>query len=156
MTATGGSPTGTVAIVSGSVRYTPAANFSGNDIFTVTGRDNGSPALSTTATITVTVDDVNDPPVPFTGPIAATEDTVLILIGAGAPTNILTSSSPGAGEANQTLTLVSIMRLRPRVARLLPPVASPATRHRLSSLAQTPSSTPSATMGLPLWKPPAR
>ena len=103
-----GETNGTVVVSGGNVIYTPTTGFSGTAKFTVVGRDNGSPALSTTATLTVTIDDVNDAPVPFAGTINSAEDAVLILIGAGAPTNLLTASSPGPGETNQTLTLESI------------------------------------------------
>ena len=99
---------GNVSIVAGNVVYQPTANFFGTALFTVTATDNGSPARNTTTTLTVTVTGVNDAPVPFTGSLSTNEDTNLILIGTGAPTNILTSSSPGPGETTQTVSLVSI------------------------------------------------
>ena len=105
----GTTPNGTVTLVGGSINFTPAANFFGNAIFTVTGTDNGTPTLSTVATITVNVTPVNDAPVPFSGTLTVAEDGSLVLIGAGAVTNILASSNPGPNEAStQTVRLVSI------------------------------------------------
>jgi hypothetical protein len=53
---------GTVAIAPDgmSVRYTPAANYSGSDSFTYTAQDSGG--TSGSATVTITVDPVNHPP----------------------------------------------------------------------------------------------
>lgn len=60
---------GTVSLVAGVITYTPAPSFSGTDTFTYTVTDNGTtlgvPApLSSVGTITITVIEVNDPPVP--------------------------------------------------------------------------------------------
>lgn len=105
----GTTPNGTVTIVGNSINFTPTANFFGNAIFTVTGTDNGTPTLSTVATITVNVTPVNDAPVPFNGTLTVAEDGSLILIGAGAGTDILASSNPGPNEAStQTVRLISI------------------------------------------------
>ena len=109
LSALGTTPNGTVSIVGNSINFTPAANFFGNAIFTVTGTDNGTPASSTVATITVNVTPVNDAPVPFSGTLTVAEDGSLVLIGAGAGTDILTSSNPGPNEAStQTVRLISI------------------------------------------------
>ncbi len=109
LSAPGTTPNGTVTIVGNSINFTPAANFFGNAIFTVTGTDNGTPTLSTVATITVNVTPVNDAPVPFNGTLTVAEDGSLVLIGAGAVTDILKSSNPGPNEAStQTVRLVSI------------------------------------------------
>ena len=109
LSAPGTTPNGTVTIVGNSINFTPAANFFGNAIFTVTGTDNGTPALPTVATITVNVTPVNDAPVPFNGTLTVAEDGSLVLIGAGAATDILASSNPGPNEAStQAVRLVSI------------------------------------------------
>ncbi len=103
----GSSANGTLAIVGGNINFTPAANFFGNAVFSVTGTDNLG--ASSIATITVTVTPVNDDPVPFNGTLSVAEDGSLILIGAGAPTDLIASSSPGPGEApGQTVRLISI------------------------------------------------
>ena len=52
---------GTVANVAGKLRYTPAANFHGPDTFTYRASD--GTALSNSATVTITVNSVNDAPV---------------------------------------------------------------------------------------------
>lgn len=104
-----GQTNGTVSLVAGNINYTPAANFFGTAVFTAVGQDDGSPVASTTATITVNVIAVNDAPVPFAGSISVAEDGSLILIGTGAPTDLLTNSTKGAAnESAQTLSLVSI------------------------------------------------
>jgi hypothetical protein len=57
-------PNGSAAINGdNSITYTPDTNFNGTDSFTYTACDNGSPSLCDTATVTVTVTSVNDPPV---------------------------------------------------------------------------------------------
>ncbi len=103
----GTTPNGTVSLVGGNINFTPTANFFGNAVFTVTGTDNLS--ASKVATITVSVTPVNDAPVPFSGTLSVAEDGSLILIGAGAPTDLITNSNPGPGEsAVQTVRLISI------------------------------------------------
>lgn len=47
----------------GNINYAPAANFSGQDSFIYEVCDNQSPSLCDSATVTVTVSPVNDPPV---------------------------------------------------------------------------------------------
>ncbi len=79
LTVTGVSATsaqgGTVTLLSGTVTYTPPNGFAGTDTFTYTVADNGSPVLSATGTVTVTV--VNAAPViTSTAGTTATEDTV--------------------------------------------------------------------------------
>ena len=103
----GSTANGTLALVGGNINFTPAVNFFGNAVFSVTGTDDLG--ASTIATITVNVTPVNDAPVPFNGTLSVAEDGSLILIGAGAPTDLITSSSPGPGEApGQTVRLISI------------------------------------------------
>ncbi|MEQ1829468.1 MAG: Ig-like domain-containing protein [Pirellula sp.] len=102
---------GTVSIVAGNLNFSPAANFFGSVIVTVTGTDStdspSDPVRSAVATLTITVTPVNDAPVAFNGSLSVAEDGSLIVIGAGAPTNILTSSNPGPLESD-ALSLVSI------------------------------------------------
>ena len=90
---------GTVAIVSGSVRYTPAANFFGTDTFTYTISDgNGGTA---TGTVTVTVTGVND------APTLGTIGNVSILEDAGPQTVNLSGISAGPGGESQALTITA-------------------------------------------------
>jgi hypothetical protein len=64
---------GTVTLVGGVVRFTPAANFSGTTTFTYTVSDgNGGTA---TATVTVTVTAVNDPPTAVNDAVTVAEDS---------------------------------------------------------------------------------
>ena len=58
----------------GTVTYTPVANFAGADSFTYTIKD-GPGGLLATATVTVTVNNVNDPPVATNDAAATAEDT---------------------------------------------------------------------------------
>ncbi|MDX1965173.1 MAG: Ig-like domain-containing protein [Pirellulales bacterium] len=60
---------------SGSFRYTPFANATGSDSFTFKITDDLN-AVSNTATVSVTITPVNDPPVANNQSIAPTEDTV--------------------------------------------------------------------------------
>ena len=50
----------------GTITYTPDANFFGTDTFTYEVCDNGTPSLCDTATVTITVNPVNDAPVAVT------------------------------------------------------------------------------------------
>ena len=73
-----GPANGTAEVVSGQVRYTPAADFNGNDSFTYTIAD-GSGIPSNPATVTVTVTPVNDPPQAAGDSGTTAEDTPLTL-----------------------------------------------------------------------------
>jgi Bacterial Ig domain/Bacterial pre-peptidase C-terminal domain/Dockerin type I domain/GEVED domain len=69
---------GTITLVAGVVTYQPATNFTGTDTFTYTVTDNGTTPgpRSTTGTVTVTVNSVNDLPTvisPFS-PVNVAED----------------------------------------------------------------------------------
>jgi hypothetical protein len=71
---------GSVALTgtNGAFTYTPAAGFSGTTSFTYRAVDNATPpAASEPATVTITVANVNDPPVATADAYNATEDTVL-------------------------------------------------------------------------------
>jgi Bacterial Ig domain len=63
----------------GTITYTPAANFSGTDSFNYTLRDFEQPTWGSSATVTVTVNPVNDPPDAAGDAAAANEDTAVIL-----------------------------------------------------------------------------
>src|SRR5205823_4897796 len=64
---------GTVTGTSPNFTYTPAADFNGSDSFTFTASDGA--ATSSPATISVTVNPVNDPPVAVPQSVSTNEDT---------------------------------------------------------------------------------
>ncbi|GIW99400.1 MAG: hypothetical protein KatS3mg111_2733 [Pirellulaceae bacterium] len=66
---------GSVAIQGSNVVYTPAANFNGIFEFEYTATDNGDPPLSSTATVVITVNAVNDDPIANPDSLDAVEDT---------------------------------------------------------------------------------
>ena len=93
----------------GSFTYTPAANFNGTDSFTYKAND--GTIDSAVASVTITVNGVNDVPAAIADAYAATEDQPLIV---GAP-GVLANDTDvdggtltavlGTGPANGTLTL---------------------------------------------------
>jgi hypothetical protein len=103
-----GANTGSVAVIKGSVVFTPAENFNGTAVITYSASDNGSTngqpdAKSLTATVTITVTEVNDAPV-------AGQDTAFTAEGSDLTiTNLLNNDGPGGGadEANQTLSVTA-------------------------------------------------
>lgn len=98
---------GSVVINGTNVVYTPAANFFGNFLFTYNATDNGVSPLSALnpATVTVTVNPFNDPPVLQNKSFSGTEDQPVTM----AITAVLANDSPGPGEAaTQSLNLTSV------------------------------------------------
>jgi large repetitive protein len=80
-------PNGTVVVnPDGTVVYTPRANFTGTDVITYTISD-GKGGTST-ATITVTVDPVNDPPVAVNDVATTNEDTPVTVSVLGNDTDL--------------------------------------------------------------------
>jgi len=102
LTVTTAGPAGNGAVITGTtvVTYTSSANFFGTDVFTYTITDGG---FNATATITVTVLSVNDPPSFVKGPdVSVPEDS-----GAQTYLNWATALSQGAAnESGQTLAFV--------------------------------------------------
>lgn len=89
---------GTASIVNGKVRYKPAADFNGTETFTYVASD--SQGGQDTATVTVTVTSVNDPP-------TAVADSFTVLRGSvDFPLDVLDNdnSNPDGGE---TLSILS-------------------------------------------------
>ncbi|HJP67146.1 MAG TPA: cadherin-like domain-containing protein, partial [Actinomycetota bacterium] len=99
---------GTVAITGGGtgVSYTPAADYNGPDSFTYTITDNGTTngsldAKSDTATVTITVTEVNDAPDAINDAAITDEDTSVLV-------NVLANDSKGPNESGQTLTITTV------------------------------------------------
>ncbi len=90
------SANGSVTTNGATVTFTPAANWSGVATFTYTARDTGG--LESTATVTVTVNPVNDPPVAATDGAATNEDTP-------ATVSVLTNDTDVDGD---TLTVSAV------------------------------------------------
>jgi len=96
---------GTVQIVGQNVVYTPAADFNGPFLFTYTAIDDGFPAKSGTATVTVNMAAVNDPPVVVNDTVRAFKNNALRIPLA----QILENDSPGPdNESDQILTVISV------------------------------------------------
>src|SRR6266705_5864899 len=104
---------GSVSITGGGtgVSYTPAANFFGNDTFTYTiGDGHGN---SDTATVQVTVNNVNDPPVANNDSYVTSSNTTLNVSAPGVLSNDTDIDGPslssvlvvGSGPNHGTLTL---------------------------------------------------
>ena len=88
-------------------RYTPAANYNGPDSFTYTITDNGTTngvadPKTSTATVNVTITNVNDTPV-------AVNDTATVAEDGTVTTSVLANDSRGpANESGQTLTVTAV------------------------------------------------
>ncbi|HEV2148000.1 MAG TPA: Ig-like domain-containing protein [Longimicrobiaceae bacterium] len=105
-----GPANGTLTLnANGSFTYTPSAGFSGTDQFTY--RANDGTADSNAATVTITVNDVNDAPVAVNDAYATDEDAPLNVAAPGVLANDTDSESNpltavlASGPANGTLTL---------------------------------------------------
>lgn len=114
------SPAQGTAIINGSgvLEFTPAANFVGTVTMVVSGTDNGTPPLTTNATLTVTVTAVNDAPVIVKTDYSVAEDAASPLVIQ--PTQIF---APGpANESAQTITLslITTPNASQGVATILP------------------------------------
>ncbi|MBL7777910.1 MAG: tandem-95 repeat protein, partial [Chitinophagales bacterium] len=93
--------------------YNPTANFNGTAQVCVIVCDNGSPVLCDTATVTINVTPVNDPPVANDDTYSTNEDTPLTISAPGVLSNdsdpadgtVVTVVGVVSGPANGTLTL---------------------------------------------------
>ena len=109
--ALGASPAnGTVALAAdGSFTYTPNADFNGTDSFTYTASDGA--AASNVATVTITVDAVNDAPVAVNDAAATDEDTAVSGNVLGNDTDVdagtTLTAALGASPANGTVALAA-------------------------------------------------
>lgn len=96
---------GTVVLAGDNVIYTPAKDFNGTFLFTYTAVDNGVPPLSGSATVTITVNPVNDAPIAGHDFAATEEDTPVAIPIA----TLLSNDSPGpSDEAGQSLMIVGV------------------------------------------------
>ncbi len=80
--------------------YTPPANYFGLDTLVYTIQD--SKGLQSTATVTINVAAVNDPPTATADSFSVDEEST------DNPLDVLTNDSPGPGETNDSLTIASI------------------------------------------------
>jgi VCBS repeat-containing protein len=96
---------GTIVInADNTVTYTPAAAFSGTDTFTYTVKDNGT-VDSTPATVSITVNAVNHPPVANTQTVTTNEDTAkAITLTASDPDGNLLTYAVVTDPAHGTLS----------------------------------------------------
>lgn len=96
----------TVSLSGGTITYSPPADFFGTDTFTYTITDDGSPAESDSALITITVQPIND------APISGIDDAATAFKDAPLTINVrelLDNDSTGpANESDQTLSVVSV------------------------------------------------
>ena len=103
ITAVGAASNGTTAVTGGQVVYTPTLNFNGTDVFTYTVSDG---SLSDTATITVTVNAVNDAPTAADDTATTDEDTAVTIDAAANDTDVdgdsLTITAVGAASNGTT------------------------------------------------------
>jgi len=91
----------------GSITYTPNADYNGSDSFSYTVCDNGTTrggadSQCTSATVELTVTEVNDAPVPESDSLTTAEDTSATL-------NVVANDSPGpSNELSQTLKITAV------------------------------------------------
>ena len=110
VTSVGAAAHGTVTLVGGTVTYTPDADYNGPESFTFTIADNGTTdgaadPLTATATVNVTVSEVNDAPTAVDQAKMMAEDAALTF----AASDLLVGSSPGpANETGQTLSVTAV------------------------------------------------
>ncbi len=94
---------GTLSGAAPALTYTPAPDFNGNDTFT--WRVNDGHALSNTATVNISVLEVNDAPTANADQKSTNEDTPLTF----SASDLLANDSAGpANESNQTLTVMNV------------------------------------------------
>ena len=106
-----GPSNGTISIdpTTGEITYSPNPNFNGTDSFSYQVCDNGSPALCDTATVTITVDPVNDAPIAIDD-VATTDEDMAVAVdvlvndtdpdGALDPSSVQVITGPSNGTVN--------------------------------------------------------
>lgn len=86
----------------GTFVYTPNLNIDGTDSFTYQVCDNGSPSKCSQATVTITINPINDAPVAVNDSYATNEDTPLTVVAPGVLTN-----DPDAESQSLTAVVIS-------------------------------------------------
>jgi hypothetical protein len=97
----------------GTFEYVPVADFHGVDTFVYRVND-GTLNSNTIATVTINVQEVNDPPMAVNNSFLADEDTTLVLNSS----DLLDNDSPGVNEAGQTITITRVDAVSPRGGRI--------------------------------------
>lgn len=95
------SSNGTVQIIGNQIKYTPNANYNGNDSFTYTIKDPSG--LTSTATVNMTVIPLNDAPLALADSISTNEDTAVaidVLANDSDPDTILNGDTISIVSAN--------------------------------------------------------
>lgn len=119
----GNAANGTAEIVNGQIRYTPNANFFGSDTFTYTINYPGG--VSDTATVTVRVNNTNDPPNAVDDNFTVNKSTVLEAISPNLLTN---DSDPDSGApANDHIRVTSMSATSARGVPIAPIVRTSGT-----------------------------
>lgn len=104
------STNGTVAISGSNIVFTPAADLNGPVTFSYVATDTGSPALTGTGVVTVTLTAVNDAPVTVADNLTTNEDTALTLAAASLASNDSPGPATATDEASQTLTVTAVSK----------------------------------------------
>ncbi len=101
---------GDVVISGTNVVFTPDDDLNGPLTFSYVATDSGSPALTATAVVTVTLTAQNDPPVTVADNVSTNEDTPLVF----AASTLAANDSPGpetaTDEDSQTLTVTAVAK----------------------------------------------
>ena len=101
LVSTPGANQGTATILSnGSLQFTPAPNYFGTVNFQVQGTDNGTPPLSTTSTLTITVTPVNDGPDAVDDTGTSARFNAIGLTGTPSSLDVMRNDSPGPNESS--------------------------------------------------------
>ena len=101
---------GTVAIVGTNVVFTPAADRNGPLTFTYVATDTGSPALTATGTVTVSLAAVNDAPITVADSVSTNEDTALTITAASLAANDSPGPATATDESGQALTVTAVTK----------------------------------------------
>ena len=86
---------GTATVVGGNVVYTPARDFNGQVLVTFTATDSGTPALTDSAILTITVAARNDAPIAVGSSATTAEGVPLTIVGS----NVVINDRPGPATA---------------------------------------------------------